>query len=205
MFPLTLLLLFSKFVSGGHSEEYNNVMIVGGFDSGYLSNVEIVALNNSTPTCQNPTDYPVSSEGMVGIAFGKMTLLCGGLPYTSDCYAYDFVNEFWIPHISMKTARGFASAVMLNDSHWWITGGFDGSLNYETTELYDIETDSFSYFVNLPVATAYHNMLKVDESHFFFCCGKYMSGKSYILDLESHVWAETPQSQFNHYEGFAGM
>ena len=105
----------------------------------------------------------------------------------------------------MIESRAYASAVMLNDSHWWITGGWNLFVNLEATELYDVETGRFSPFLDLPVGTFNHVVLKLDDSHFFVCCGDYMFGRTYILDLETEIWTQTPHSRFDHEEGLAGI
>ena len=180
---------------------YNDIMMVGGYNGDFLEDVEIVS-TNGTSTCRKPADYPFENDGMVGTFLHGMALVCGG--FTSDCFAYDFDTNVWLATTNTLSTRQFASAVMLNDSLWWITGGFAGSY-LKTTELYNAEANSFSPFLDLPVATDHHVILKVDETHFFLCCGVAMSGKSYMLDLETEMWTETSQSQHDHAEGFAGM
>ena len=54
-------------------------------------------------------------------------IVCGGFygqsSYESDCYYYDFEVNFWLPlGTNLPTVRAFAASVMLNATHWWITG-----------------------------------------------------------------------------------
>ena len=187
-------------------ERFHEVMFLGGNNptNGDLEDVEIVSLNGST-TCMKPTNYPTQSRGMVGTIVNEMALVCGGWPHTSECFSYDFDVGVWQPQGSMAERRAYPAAVMLNDSHWWITGGNDGSTYFDTTELYNVQTNSFSPFVDLPSIVDSHVVLKLDETHFFLCCGYPLSGRSYILDLESEIWTETPRSQYDHDRGVAGM
>ena len=187
------------------STQFKNVMIVGGFNGDNLDDVEIVSLND-TSTCMKPADYPLTLKGMVGTFGNRMALVCGGYyngSSTSDCFSYDFDDGIWLPQASMGEERSYAGAVMLNDSHWWITGGYGAGLLI-STELYNLESHLVSPFHNLPIATDYHFVLKIDESRFFLCCGRAMPRKSYILDLETEIWNETPPSQYDHGRGFAG-
>ena len=178
-------------------------MIVGGFNGDNLDDVEIVLLK-STSTCKKSADYPLNLSGTVGIFGNGMAFVCGGSPpYTSDCFSYDVDVGIWLPQTSMGEERSYAGAVMLNDSHWWITGGYGAGLLI-STELYNLESHSVSPFLNLPTATDYHVVLKVNETHFFLCCGVEMTGKSYILDLEAEIWNETPPSQYDHGRDYAG-
>ena len=188
-------------------KEYSDIMIVGGFNGGsYSSDVEVVAIDGD-PACSKPADYPSPLDGMVGTYMGEKVLVCGG-EYTSDCFSYDFADKIWLPHGSTLVQRAFAGAVMLNESHWWITGGFNNQNNMHvfTTELYNVATNSFSPFLDLPKETGNHIVLKLDETHFFLCCGEEMNGNAYILDLETEAWMPTPiKSQFDHERGFAGQ
>ena len=192
-----------------NSTGYKDIMIVAGYnfpDGGNLNDTEIVSLDE-TSTCMKPADYPVERCGMVGTFFNGKAFVCGGWVNvtTKDCFAYDFDSGVWTPDGKMGKRRAYASAVMLNDSHWWITGGENDSEFYNTTELYDLATKMFSPFIEMPVDTGAHVLLKLNETHFFLCCGAYMYGKSFILDLESELWMETPQSLFDHSRGFAGV
>lgn len=191
--------------------QYNSIMVVGGDQGGtdYLADSEIVDLDVPSD-CTKPADYPTATLGMVGTVANGMVLVCGGDPfpaehYTSDCFLYDFGTGTWMSHGSMGSARAWASAVMLNESHWWITGGMNDRFDtVKSTELYDIGTKSFSPFLDLAVETENHIVLKIDDTRFFLCCGYLMFGKSYFLDLETGVWTEAPKSQYDHREGFAG-
>ena len=183
------------------SKQFKDVMIVGGDNyNEYLDDIEIVSLNG-TSSCMKPADYPLKKRGMVGTFGNGRTFVCGGsYPPISDCFSYDFDAGVWLPQTSMGEERGDAAAVMLNDSHWWITGGHNAS-RLQSTELYNLEANSVSPFLDLPIAADYHVILKVDETHFFLSCG---SRKSYILDLETEIWHETPPSEYDHRQGFAG-
>ena len=211
MLVLTLFILAISFLALNadadqplKSNTYTDIMVVGG-DIGvsYLDDVEIVSLNGTT-NCMKPSDYPTESRGMVATFVNGMALVCGGFPYTSDCFTYDFDNGNWTRKVSMESERYGASAVMLNDSHWWVTGGWNRSF-LETTELYDLEAETFSPFIDLPDPTYQHIVFRLDENHVFLCCGGGMSGKSYILDLVEEIWTETPRSSRDHYGGFAGI
>ena len=190
--------------TGLTSVEYNNIFLVGGYcDGHFLDDIEVVSINGSS-SCMKPAEYPTKTSGSVGTMVNGNALVCGGYPYTSACYEYDFDSGLWLPHITMHEAKAYASGVMLNDTHWWITGGYNGFLVTKSTELYNLAADNFSPFIFLPVVTQDHTILKLDETHFFLCCGEAMAAKSYILDLETEIWTETPQAQHDHYAGYAG-
>ena len=67
-------------------------------------------------------------QGMVGEYLNGQPLICGGYTsntgrYYNDCFDYNFENNEWRQHgQNLTTKRAWSSAVMLNSSHWWITG-----------------------------------------------------------------------------------
>ena len=191
------------------SNQYPDVMIVGGkADIANINDVEMIS-KNGTSNCLKPSDYPTNMRGMVATLVNGNAFVCGGYAFLNDgwasnCNSYDFNTGIWTPNGSMVKERGFASAAMLNDSHWWVTGGAYGN-RWKTTELYNVEANTFELFLDLPVATEDHVVLKLDETHFYLCCGEDMHGKAYILDLSTEIWTETPLSQYDHQNGFAGM
>ena len=159
---------------------------------------------------------------------GKI-LNCGGWDGRGTyalCYNYNFDTQTWQPsEANMILPRGFASAVMINNTHWWITGEADiqytivknslhcdlnitggqaGETILVNTELYDTVDKSFSSFIDLPISSKFHNIVKINETHFFLCCGLSYSKVSYILDMSTMTWTLLGETQYNHDSGFAG-
>ena len=204
MLILTLLTLIPSLVA---QEALSDLLIVGGYrDEFYIDDVEIVSIAG-TSNCLKPDDYPIIAGGMAATIVAETALICGGVAvhFTSDCFTYDFNMGLWVPHGPMGVTRAYAGAVMLNDSHWWITGGYGEEGDWKSTELYNLEDNTFSPYIDLPVATFGHVLLKLDETHFFICCGSSgLDGKTYIFDLATEIWTETPPYQLTHVFGFAG-
>ena len=73
-----------------------------------------------------------------------------------------------------------------------------------STELYDIDNDETSSFVDIPVPTDVHAMVKLNESHFYICCGHDMKSRSYIFNSLTEAWTEMPTTEYDHDGGFAG-
>ena len=100
-------------------------MIVAGQHEFGLDDVEILSISE-TSSCAKPTKFPSQAIGTVSTFVNEMPLVCGGFPYTSDCFAYDFEYRVWVSQKSLNVERAYAAEVMLNESHWWITGGENG-------------------------------------------------------------------------------
>ena len=187
---LSPLLLICASIS---AQEYNDVMIVGGrHEYTLLDDVEIINLNNETSPCGKPPNFPIQADGMVGTLISGSPTLCGGYTstgeYTADCVSYTFSTGLWEPSESMLTERGFASGVMLNETHWWITGGYNGTDLLKTTELFNVETWTFSPYVDLPRRTDSHVLLKIDDTRFYLCCGRDMEDVVYFFNLDTERW-----------------
>ena len=183
------------------------VFIVGGFDDTLgteTSDTEIVALNNGSTTWEKPIDYPTASWGIVGTIFDEKFVACGGSPqYNGDCFAFDFATKVWLPFGSLYNSRAFSSGVMINETHWWISGGKISGLT-DTTEIFDLASQTSTPYVQLPIPSRYHHVLKVDDDSYFFCCGEFMGKDSLIFDMKHELWIGLPQSQFSHSGGVAG-
>ena len=84
-------------------------------------------------------------------------------------------------------------------------GGYNADYEMKSTEVYNIEDQTFSPFpIDLPIVTYYHNLIKVDETHFYLCCGDYMDISNYMLDLETGVWTDLHVTGHPHERSFAG-
>ena len=74
----------------------------------------------------------------------------------------------------------------------------DGN-NQKTTELYNTLEDSFVPYLDLPIPSKNHNILRLNETHFFFCGSHY-----FIFDTQTETWTQMPSSDHLHIEGFSG-
>ena len=64
---------------------------------------------------------------MVGTLIDGKPLFCGGYDGSdsfSSCYWYDVKSNQWTPGPEMRERRDDAAAVMINETHWWVTGGY---------------------------------------------------------------------------------
>ena len=105
----------------------------------------------------------------------------------------------------MKISRRHASAVRMNDTHWWITGGAYESDVQNTTEIYDSTSRTFRDYVRLPQHIMYHTTVKVRDDLYFMAAGSYTDGYSHLFDAATETWTELPGSEVEHSEGFVGV
>ena len=184
-------------------------MLVGGYykyTNDFLNDVEIVLLNNET-ACSKPHNYPRHLRGSYGTYAGGKPLVCGGrdshFGETGDCYEYSFATDSWTWVGSTLGERAYSAGVMINDSTWWITGGMMGSPS-RTTELYDVESQTSTSFVKLPAYTDGHTVIKLNETHYFLCCGEDMDRLTYFFDMTTMAWTRTNRTVYYHDDGYAG-
>ena len=69
-----------------------------------------------------------------------------------------------------------------DDSVWWVTGGYDQNYDLSSTEVFDVNENSFSYGVNLPKELHYHNLVNVNNTHMVLLGGQEHSNEVFIID-----------------------
>ncbi len=78
-----------------------------------------------------------------------------------------------------------------DDSIWWVTGGLNGNF-LSTTEVFHVNSNSFSYGVSLPEPLDVHNLVNVNNTHMVVLGGYYPSDQIYIIDRNLQVWSSLP-------------
>ena len=83
----------------------------------------------------------------------------------------------------MNEAKEHSAGAMFegDDSIWWITGGYDRS-GLDSTEVYHVNDNSFSFGVDLPKEMYYHNLVNVNNTHMVLLGGSATSNEVYIID-----------------------
>ena len=76
---------------------------------------------------------------------------------------------------------------------------------FDESSIYDSSTRTFNPSYTIPETTMFHNMLKINDTHYFMVNGNKMSRVSYVFDLPNEEWHEMPISQLSHNAGFAGV
>ena len=85
----------------------------------------------------------------------------------------------------MKENRSNSASAMFedDDSIWWITGGRNDYQKYlDSTEVFNVNDNSFHFNVTLPKEMAYHNLVNVNNTHMVILEGKDLSDQVFIID-----------------------
>ena len=157
-------------------------------------------LSEQNQNCFRPSDYPYNAAlGSVGVYMDNRALVCGGavLPSTTtnQCFYYSAGTDVWTEAFNMTTVRELAAGVLLTESEFWITGGGQDLGDEEgyhplfTTEICTFDGGCRAY-VDLPEAAEFHNIVKVNETHFIF----HYYGKAWMFDRSIHEWIPLPDT-----------
>lgn len=84
----------------------------------------------------------------------------------------------------MNMIRSNAAAAFLSEENlWWVTGGWNGTDPGFTSEYLDGNTGQFVYYVDIPEALDFHNLVQINQTHFFMLDGLFNEGYSaYMFD-----------------------
>ena len=186
-------------------EDASLVAIVGGYPAFYDVEILNVTSTVANSNCEKPTNHPIRN-GAVSTIFNGTLFTCGGwtgsFRSSDQCYQYDKTSDQWTQAWKMTLARLYSASVMINQTHWWITGGYSSSSSTALTEICNIPLRQCSAYQPLPTSSAFHTMLKVNETHFIMC-GE--GQKVWIFDQIEEQWTDLPATDYNHDEGICCM
>ena len=103
----------------------NRALVVAGYNSGDMDNVESLALDEDPRNCQDLPDYPIVVHGTTGSFLDGTVKVCGGLLdslHISQCFEFNPVDGTWKDGGSMSENRLYAASSII-DGVWFITGG----------------------------------------------------------------------------------
>ena len=109
-------------------------------------------------------------------------------------------NEWELYPEEMLTPRDLHASVRMNETHWWITGGYYPK-HTKTSEIYNHETKKFTAYVDLPEEMLLHHMIKMNETHYIFCPLE----QNYLFAETTKQWIPLPETDFDHMTGFCGL
>lgn len=156
-------------------------------DRGYLSDTEIVDPMKQCSQCTKPTNYPFQVQGpTVKLTKKKHLISCGGYngTYSRNCYDYDLTSSSWnVMESMMSRGRRNAASVSIDKTKVWITGGYnypEGDL--KSTEIFDVETKTFTNGPDLPESSTHHCMTNYNDSHIFIGGIGIGSNRCFLVD-----------------------
>ena len=174
------------------TEPLTILMVVGGYnnDDTAAYDVELVDFSGQGRSCGKPFNYPGSEYGSVGAYVNAKAIVCGGYPFTSDCYIYVPSNGTWNKTNSQLQQRNYAVSTVVQET-WWTTGGFIG-LYLKSTEVYDYVTSDFAPFMDLPAPRDFHNLVKINESFIMLLGGQEAFNETFLFDVNARIWTQGP-------------
>ena len=187
----------------------------GNTDIHYTNYSEVIDLQNADSKCEDLEEYPLLLNGASGGLFlDSIPIICGGgstFTVSDQCYILG-QDE---PLIKMSQARSFGSAVMLNSSSMFITGGTISLENYEKTDFVIVQKSreieaKIVPGPDLPTSKVYGNCItKIDHERILITGGltssgpnEYASDETYILNIDNGQWSRGPK--MNHPRGYHG-
>ena len=187
--------------------DMTQLFAVGGYPHAYYKS-EVVDLSGRYRNCQEIADFPLN-EGSTGTFLPDGPFVCGGVgpsALIADCYSYNSTGNRWDLKAQMNRRRYYAASVMYNSTHWWITGGWsDITGAHKSTELYDINTMTFSMFVDLPMTRDFHNMVKINETHIMLVGNGFPTALAWMFNQNTEEWIQLPSTVESKSETFAGL
>ncbi len=182
---------------------YTKLIVIGGFNSTYyLSNVEVIDLENPTNICNMIADYPVEDGGMtVGLIDGLIKS-CGGFHDIDDCYDYNPTTNSWITSASLLNERSIPRSSFI-DGIWLVSGDRPGSDEVDSTTEMWMGT-GFELGPSLPIPMYQQCQLTINSTHVFFADTQ-TTGKAYLLNWNEEIWTELPSMTVDRFAMSCGL
>ena len=106
----------------------------------------------------------------------------------------------WNQTSSMSQERGYAAGVQMSPNEWWVSG----RSRLQSSEIYTVDSRTFSPYVDLPEARALHTIVQVNSTHFMLVGGDY-TNKAWMFDRSSELWTPLPNQLEDRYAPQAGL
>ena len=107
--------------------EFKHILVTTGEDEEHqlLSDTELISLNGSCTISLG--DYPKEQgiAAVTGLMINDRVIVCGGYPYTNECYNLNKGDTDFKIFSSMQVMRAGASSINIQEK-MWITGGYYG-------------------------------------------------------------------------------
>jgi hypothetical protein len=173
---------------------FSKVLICGGR---YTDTCEVINLASSVSTCKNPPNFPAKIYNAIGgLGFKENPIFCGGEQNdvsSNKCYSLE--NNEWGSSASMNSVRVAAAAAQLQDGHFLVTGGLDGSAYLKKAEMLT-EEGWESNIPSLPVTILGHCMITVNSTTVMVIGGRQnnqYSGTTFFFTFGEESWTEGPE------------
>jgi len=181
-----------------------DVLFIGpGFQSKGKS--EVLLLPSLTPANCTPPIFPGGNlQGYVARMTADGPLLCGGFitAYTNKCHLLANIGDWFgtPPLVGKSVAKAYMAAVEINDG-WMVTGGFDGSKHFSTSEIWYNHT--WNRYTSLPKANRGHCLVRLNSTHSFLTGGVTDQKTAYIFSKTAGFVRQADMITARYYHGCA--
>lgn len=92
---------------------------------------------------------------------------------------------------------------MVSDTEWWVTGGYASEGKLATTETFTVG-QGFSPSIDLPTDMDLHNVIRLNETHFFIVGGFPHDGLAFYFDYPNQQFFEAESMSEAKHATFSG-
>lgn len=172
--------------------------------TGTLASTEIFDVSDSSNDCPDLGVYPMAVELAVGgLLDGQVPVICGGDDANHGNYTLNnFCYTLGPQKLSVELPEDFvqfASSIMINSSHLWITGG---NAEGKTAFVY-IEGDELKveFGPRIPEPVSFHCMAQLSDTAFILIGGLLSGPSDYtvIYDFATEEWTVGPKLHSERY------
>jgi N-acetylneuraminic acid mutarotase len=182
--------------------------VVGGSANfSYWTNIlQVYDSASNSWTSGAPLTIPNIGEAQAGVIDDKLYVAGGRRCYdgntgggysVNSLWVYDPATNTWSPKAPMSTYRGAAAAAVINGK-LYVLGGYsrndegpdNSTYTYNTMEVYDPATDTWSTKAPMPTNRWYHNVAVVNG--ILYVMGGYSSINNGISEIIDTVYAYDP-------------
>lgn len=171
------------------------LFVVGGDPESSNSKTEAVDLSGEMKTCNKPIADFKYHIGSVGTFIDNKIFVCGGMNMSSTsqynmCFIYKSEKNEWENTVNLTEGRDNAAAILLNETHWWVTGGLGRMNMLKSTEIFNVIDNKFSPYVDLPNEDLQHKLVRVNDTHIMMMSSDGM--RSYLFNQVTRNWTTLP-------------
>ena len=178
-----------------------------GYNGRYVKKTEVISINgNHTPSIGN---FPKLLDSAVAVFINDLILVCGGYPFTNECYSISKGETTFKYFASMQEKRARARGTVI-DGKFWITGGCNESTVFDSTEF--VTPQNLSKPIEkiiLPSSLWSHAIINLNETTSLLIGGKAEAGldiwkMTYYYNHIKKIWSVGPRLIYSRRGHTAG-
>jgi len=166
---------------------FTKIIVIGGFDgSSYLSNVELVDLENDKKRCPSLPEYPLAVNRLTAAFYQGKVVACGGYDGTTrtdKCYELGPDLRQWFEFLPFPDNPDDDKRSSIIDDKWIVSGG-----SVHPSSLYSFD-GRFTIENPMPFLKESHCQVTINSTHIFFTSGVGNDGAAtFMLNWNIGEW-----------------